>query len=90
MTNEPTIQERIKALKECFGKMPDYDFEKSGQTIELIHTNDQYTDLKRGDIGVIELIHRHSALENQVWVKWRNGSSLMLLEGKDKFVEVEN
>ena len=69
--------------------MPDYDFEKSGQTIELLSTNDPYTELKAGDIGVIELIHKHSAIENQIWVRWNNGSDLMLLEGKDRYVEVE-
>ena len=86
---EAPIADRIQALKECFGKMEDYDFSQSGQVIELLSTDDKYTELKRGDIGVIELIHKHNDIENQIWVRWNNGSDLMLLEGKDRYVEVE-
>ena len=84
------LTERIEALKEMFVKNPEYDFSKSGQTIELIHTDDKYTELKRGDIGTIELIKKNKDIENQIWVSWKNGSNLMLLEGKDSFVEVED
>ena len=82
------VRLRISALKDSFGKIPDYDFSESGKTIELIHTDDKYTDLKRGDIGVIEMKHRHSSIENQIWVNCLNGSDLMLLEGKDRYVVV--
>ena len=86
---EAPIADRIKALKECFAKIEDYDFSQSGQAIELLSTNDPYTELKAGDKGIIELVHKHSAIENQIWVRWNNGSDLMLLEGKDRYVEVE-
>jgi hypothetical protein len=45
--------------------------------------------LKRGDIGTIELIKKNNGIENQVWVSWLNGSNLMLLEGKDSYVEID-
>ena len=83
------VADRIQALKECFGKFEDYDFEQSGKRIELLETDDKFTDLKAGDKGIIELVHKHSAIENQIWVRWNNGSDLMLLEGKDRYVEVE-
>jgi len=86
----PTQADRIKALKEMFGDNPEYDFSKTGQMIELIHTDDPYTHLTKGDIGVIELVKHHVSMENQVWVKWNEGSNLMLLEGKDQYREIEN
>lgn len=84
------FKDRLQALKECFEKSKDYDFSKSGQRIELMETDDLYTNLKLGSKGTIELIHKHSAMENQIWVRWDNGSTLMLLEGKDRYVEIED
>ena len=89
LLTEVKIEDRIKALKEIFEKTSGFDFTKSGQTIELIHTDDKYTNLKRGDVGIIELIRKHNDMENQIWVRWNNGSDLMLLEGRDQFVEVD-
>ena len=86
---EAPVADRIEALKECFGKYEDYDFSQSGKKIELLETDDKFTDLKAGDKGIIELIHKHSSIQNQIWVRWDNGSDLMLLEGKDRYVEVE-
>lgn len=83
------MSERIEALKECFGKYEDYDFSLSGKRIRLLYTDDKYTNLKRNDEGIIELIHKHSDGEHQVWVKWDNGSSLMLLTGKDQYEVVQ-
>ncbi len=85
------MEERIEALKDAFGKMDDYDFSKSGQRIELLHTDDEFTDLKCGSRGIIELIHKHESefMPNQIWVRWDNCSTLMLLEGKDQYTEVK-
>jgi hypothetical protein len=82
------LKERISALKDLLGKQKDYDFSKAGVRIELMRTDDPFTDLKRGDLGSIELIKKNRGMEDQIWVKWDNGSDLMLLEGKDNYVEV--
>jgi len=83
------LETRIQELKVMFSKFPEYDFSKSGTTIELIHSNDPYTELKRGDIGTIELIKKNNGIENQIWVSWKSGSNLMLLQGKDSYAEID-
>ena len=86
--SKTSLKKRIKALKELLGDYPDYDFSKSGVKIELVHTNDPFTELTAGATGVIELVKKNNGIEDQVWVKWDNGSDLMLLVGKDHFMEV--
>ena len=60
----------------------------SGKRLKLINTNDKFTELKSGDLGTIEFILRHSdqtICEDQICIKWDNGSNLMLLVGVDQF-----
>jgi hypothetical protein len=68
-----------------------FDYALKGKRIKLIHTNDPYTELKSGDMGTIELINRLESefIEPQIWVKWDNGSDLMLLEGIDKYEVIQ-
>ena len=80
-----TDYERIKALQELLSKDEKYDFELSGKRIRLIYTDDRYTELKPYDEGTIELIQRIDGSEDQVWVQWDNGSSLMMFVGKDRY-----
>lgn len=80
-----TDYERIKALQELLSKDEKYDFELSGKRIRLIYTDDRYTELKPYDEGTIELIQRIEGSEDQVWVQWDSGSSLMMLVGKDRY-----
>lgn len=56
-----------------------------GQRIKLIHTNDQYTILKPGDIGTVNLIDSVGT----VFVKWDNGNSLGLLHNIDEWEVIE-
>jgi len=56
-----------------------------GQRIKLIHTNDQYTILKPGDTGTVNLIDSMGT----VFVKWDNGNSLGLLPNIDEWEIVE-
>ena len=52
-----------------------------GRSITLIHTNDEYTNLKPGDKGTVH--HVDDALH--VHVNWENGSTLAMIPGVDKF-----
>ena len=58
-----------------------------GRRIKLIRTDDQYTDLKSGDMGTIELVNvsESPGMESQIFVEWVNGSNLMLLVGVDHY-----
>jgi hypothetical protein len=60
--------------------------------IRLIHTNDKYTKLKRGDLGsitdVIYLPEDYGG-QAQIWVRWEAGSILALIDGQDKTEEAE-
>lgn len=57
------------------------DTELIGKKVKLIKMDDPYTDLKAGDEGVIEFVDD----ENQIHVKWDNGSHLALIPGVDKY-----
>ena len=64
-------------------------FEKLiGKRIKLVHTNDQYTKLKTGDLGTIVDINQvRIAIKPwiHIWVKWDNGSNLALIYGIDQY-----
>jgi hypothetical protein len=52
-----------------------------GFKIQLINTDDPYTNLKPGDIGVIT----HIDDKGTVFVDWENGSALGLIPNVDNF-----
>ena len=58
-----------------------------GKRIELIRTNDPYTDLKPGDRGTVvdvtELPYEDTRFK--VWIHWDSGSRLAILEGHDDY-----
>ena len=58
---------------------------KIGDRVELIHTSDPYTHLKRGDTGTITGIDTILGGQKQIWVNWDDGSKLALLEGIDRY-----
>jgi hypothetical protein len=63
-----------------------YDISLSGKRIKLINSKDPYTELKKGDLGIIEYITlNHGFIEDQISIKWDNGSNLMLLRGIDDY-----
>jgi|SRR3989304_8619718 len=67
--------------------LPDnWDMTLSGKRIQLIHTNDPYTDLKEGDLGTIEYVMKHETIEDQISIQWDNGSTLMMLVGIDEYI----
>ena len=61
--------------------MTNYDI-KVGDKIELIETDDSWTNLKKGSIGTIFKIEKDQDL---IWVNWETGEKLALLIGIDKF-----
>lgn len=51
---------------------------QKGDRIELVYTNDRYTDLKPGDQGTVTGVNTTS-LGTQIFIKWDSGSGLMLV-----------
>ena len=70
------------------------DETNKGKRVKLIHTNDQYTNLKPGDLGTYEysIINKfdRATLFIQHSIEWDNGSRLMLIGGEDSFSFVED
>jgi hypothetical protein len=54
--------------------------------VELIHTDDPHTKLKRGDRGLL-LRKRKDPWGEVVDVAWDNGSTLSLVAGEDSWTE---
>jgi hypothetical protein len=52
-----------------------------GKRVQLIYTNDEYTNLRSGDLGTINFIDDSGT----VFVNWDNGSKLGLIPGIDKW-----
>jgi hypothetical protein len=50
-----------------------------GKRVRLVRTTDEYTDLKPGDEGIVELIDAVGT----VHIKWDSGSQLGLIPGED-------
>jgi len=55
---------------------------RTGDRVELIHTDDTMTKLKPGSKGTVTEVDEDQEL---IWVKWDNGEKLALLIGIDKF-----
>ena len=61
---------------------------KIGDRIKLISTDNPYTRLKPGDSGVVwDITTFESSNEEtkQIWIRWDDGGSLALIEGKDEW-----
>lgn len=52
-----------------------------GKRVQLVYTNDQYTNLKYGDLGTVDYIDDFGT----VFVSWDNGSKLGLIAGVDRW-----
>lgn len=52
-----------------------------GKRVQLIHTDDRYTNLKYGDLGTINYIDDAGT----VFVSWDNGSRLGMIPGVDRW-----
>jgi len=55
---------------------------KIGNRIQLIETDDTWSNLKNGSKGTVVEIEEDQDL---IWVQWDNGEKLALIMGIDKF-----
>lgn len=58
---------------------------EKGDRVRLVHTSDPYTDLVRGDEGVVRRVQEVFG-SITVHVKWDKGNRLGLVPGLDEFV----
>jgi hypothetical protein len=56
----------------------------AGKRVALVSTDDPYTKLRPGSEGTVRS-ERFDGTYNMVSVNWDDGSSLMLVEGVDRF-----
>jgi Domain of unknown function (DUF4314) len=56
---------------------PDGTFER-GDRIVLEHTDDEYTQLRSGDLGTVT---GYDAARSELYVRWDSGSTLTMLLG---------
>jgi hypothetical protein len=64
------------------------DETNKGRRVELIHTDDPYTKLKPGAQGTYQFLQQQQTIPVSIpqhSIKWDSGSTLMLLEGSDRF-----
>jgi len=74
-----------------FDSYPDnWDFSLSGKRIQLVKSDDPYTELRPGDLGTIEYVIKNNLLEDQISVQWDKGSNLMMLVGRDQYIILDN
>jgi len=59
----------------------DQMFHLLGKRIELVFTDDEYTKLKPGSMGIVNFIDDFGT----VFVSWEDGSSLGLVPGVDRW-----
>lgn len=65
-----------------------------GDRVELVQTDDEYTDLEPGDAGTVTMITSQSLTPDasdsmrKFWVDWDNGSKLAMLEDVDEIKKV--
>ena len=73
MSNKPfPTREQVAALRK------QYD---PGTIIELIEMQDEWSNLRPGDIGTVQFVDD----AGQIQMRWRRGSRLALIPGVDSF-----
>ena len=66
------------------------DRTNEGRRVELIYTSNPRTSLKPGDRGKYEWVYKYpSSRGNQHFIRWDNGSGMILIDGKDSFKFVD-
>lgn len=63
----------------------DIDKSNDGRRVELIYTPDRYTKQVTGDKGTYQMCIKQPNGRHQHCIKWDTGSTLMLIEGIDRF-----
>jgi hypothetical protein len=72
----------VNKLESLFNK------ERAGRRIKLLHTSDEYTHLKPGDMGTIKF-EWFNLDRNTIAVEWDSGSNLSLIEGVDSYAIID-
>jgi hypothetical protein len=75
---------------------------QKGDRIELVHTDDEYTNLKqkskhgegaKGTVTGTDIdsgsITPSGRPERKIWIDWDNGGKLALIAGKDRFEKID-
>ena len=62
----------------------------TGDRVELVSTDDEYTTLTPGDRGTITDIATAPGDVTQLWVEWDNGSRLAMLDGVDEIRHIRD
>lgn len=57
------------------------DLEHKGRRVRLLHTSDQFTELRPGDLGTVEWADDIGT----VHVRWDGGSGLGMVPGEDRW-----
>ena len=55
---------------------------KIGNRVQLIETDDTWSNLQKGSKGTVIKIEEDQDL---IWIQWDNGEKLALIKGIDKF-----
>lgn len=50
-----------------------------GDRVELIHTNDEHTQLRPGDLGTVRSIDKDPYHNEQINIDWDSGSRLSMI-----------
>ncbi|HET7390047.1 MAG TPA: DUF4314 domain-containing protein [Nitrososphaeraceae archaeon] len=61
-----------------------FDYSQTGKRVRLIHTDDKYTKLTKGDMGTIQYSFDNAG-KKYIVVEWDSGSNLMLIKGIDDY-----
>lgn len=56
-----------------------------GSRVKLIHTDDEFTELRSGDVGNVVLVDDYGT----VFIDWDTGSRLGMIVGIDDFIIVD-
>jgi len=59
-----------------------------GKRVKLMFTSDPYTQLKRGDEGIITKIRTDHIGDEVVSIKWDSGSNLSLITAEGDMYEI--
>ncbi len=67
------------------------DRTREGRRIKLIYSDDPYTKLKKGDLGTIKWERLDDLWgDDSVSVNWDSGSTLSLINGRDRYVVLDD
>lgn len=84
----------LKRNRREMRKMNNKQETKIGDRIQLLRTDDKFTELRPGDLGTVwDISIFNIDIEGKpvrvIWIIWDSGSKFALIEGKDEFEIIE-